>query len=130
MANTFTFTSKNSGTSGKSRMFSITLDVDTVTSAKTVTLGEINGYFLGVYNDMSAVGASSDLTIMHNNVDLLGGIGSALSTTETYLPALVTASATDFANGLPVGGVVTPTFGGTLTTTTGTLVLFFIGLGM
>ena len=129
MAGSSVLTSKNFGTNGKSRLFTVTVTSTGVTTSQTFALTSINGYFLGVYNDMSLVGASSDLKLLHNDVDLLGGVGGGLSTTETYLPALVTASATDFGNGLPVNGVVTIDWSGTLTTTTGVLVLCFLGLG-
>ena len=122
-------TSKNFGAGRASRLFSVTVTTTGATSAEFLDLDEINGYFLGVYHDLNPVGASSDLKILHNSVDLLGGIGAALSTTEGYLPALVTASATDFANGLPVVGVVRVDWSGTLSTTTGVLVLMFLGMG-
>ncbi len=129
MAGTTVLTSKNFGTDGGSRLFSVTVTSVGVTTSQTLALTSINGYLLGVYHDLSSVGSTADLKLLHNSVDLLGGIGGNLSTTEGYLPSLVIASGTDFANGLPVAGVVTVDWSGTLTTTAGVLVLMFLGLG-
>lgn len=81
--------------------------------------------FIGAYLNASSASGAGDLTIKHRAVDLIAGAGANFTTTAVYLPALVTASATDFADGLPVDSDLTVLIANAAPTEIGTLVLVF-----
>ncbi len=82
--------------------------------------------FLGIYHKASAASGTGDLTVTHREVQILNGSGDNFSTAGVFMAAGIVASATDFANGIPVDSDlrVTVTPGGT---ETASLVLMFEG---
>ncbi len=112
---------------GKGRIWSHTYTYGG-TTVGTVTLAlSTPQMFLGVYHKASAATGTGDLTMQHREAEILNGSGDNFGTTGVFAVAGVIASATDFANGIPVDSDLTITITPDSGTETGTLVLMFEG---
>lgn len=109
---------------GKGRIWSHTYTYGGNASANLTFALSAPQMFLGIYHKASVASGTGDLTVTHNSAQILNGSGDNFGTAGVFMAAGVVASATDFANGIPVDSDLTVRIvpGGT---ETGTIVLMF-----